>query len=292
MDFRELLKNKKIVVFDGGMGSLLAQRGCRPGGESNLENPGDVLAIHREYAGAGADVLITNTFTMNRINIESHGLKIDVEDVNTAGVSLARRGAGKERLVFGDIGPTGQLLEPYGSYTEEQFVENYREQAAILAGAGVDGIIIETFTDVREAECALLACRQETELPLVLSLSYQRADRGGRTVMGSSAGDAAVAAEKHGVAAVGANCGDLDPLAMASVVDIYRQVTSLPLIVQPNAGIPKLVAGETRYDMAPADYAAGVMKCIENGAVLVGGCCGTTPDHLKAVVERLNMELK
>ncbi len=291
MEFNQLLKTQKIVVFDGGMGSLLAGRGCRPGGESNLESPEAVLAIHREYADAGADILITNTFTMNRINIESHGLKIDVEDVNMAGVSLARRGAGKERLVFGDIGPTGQLLEPYGSYTEEQFVENYREQAGILAGAGVDGIIIETFTDLREAKCALKACRQETDLPLVLSLAYTTTGKGGRTVMGSSAGDAANAAEKYGAAAVGANCGDLDPLAMASIVEIYRQVTSLPLIVQPNAGIPKLIDGETRYNMVPEDYAEGVMKCIENGAVLVGGCCGTTPDHLKAVVAILKRDV-
>ncbi len=284
MKFEELLQQRKIAYIDGGMGSLLASRGCDTSGISNLKNPEAVLEIHREYSEAGADILITNTFTMNRVNIESTGLDIDVEEVNQAGVSLARRAAGTKKLVFGDVGPTGQLLKPYGTYTEEQFYNNYAEQAEILAGEGVDGLIIETFTDLREAECAIKACRDKTGLPLVLSLAYTTAEKGGRTIMGNKVEEAAALAEKYGAAAVGANCGDLDPSGMADITRLYRQATALPLIIQPNAGKPKLIGSETTYDMEPEEYAQGVTKCIENGASIIGGCCGTTPAHLQAVI--------
>jgi len=287
MKFDDLLQKKKILFIDGGMGSLLAARGCDTSGVSNLENPEAVLDIHREYSEAGADILITNTFTMNRISIESRGLDLDVEAVNQAGVSLARRAAGTEKLVFGDIGPTGQLLEPYGTYTEAQFYENYAEQAEIFAGAEVDGLIIETFTDLREAECALKACKDKTSLPVILSLAYSTTEKGGRTIMGSAVEEAAKLAEAYGAAAVGANCGDLDPLGMAVITGIYREATSLPLSIQPNAGKPKLVGGETIYDMQPDQYARGVIKCFENGASIIGGCCGTTPAHIAAVVKML-----
>jgi len=287
MKFKKLLEEKHIVMFDGGMGSLLAERGCDTTGASNLETPDAVTAIHKEYADAGADVLITNTFTMNRISIESKGLGLDVREVNTAGVKLAREAAGQERLVFGDIGPTGQLLEPYGTYTEEQFYDNYTEKVAILAGEDVDGLIIETFTDLREAICALKACRDNTDLPIILSLAYSTTKNGGRTIMGSSAEDAAKAAEEYGAVAVGANCGDLDPEGLAEIVSTYKKNTDLPVMVQPNAGIPKLSGGKTIYDMQPDEYGEGVIKCAESGASIIGGCCGTTPAHLAAVVSRI-----
>ncbi len=287
MKFNELLQKKRVVIFDGGMGSSLAGRGCDSSGKSNLTSSDAVSEIHREYGEAGADVLITNTFTMNRINIESHSLDIDVREVNAAGVSLARQAAGQKRLVFGDIGPTGQLLEPYGSYTEDQFYQNYAEQAEILDKEGVDGLIIETFTDLREAVCALNACKDRTNIPLILSLAFTTTQKGGRTIMGSTVEEAAKAAEEYGAVAVGANCGDLDPLGMAAITNIFRDAVKLPLIVQPNAGKPKLVGSETKYEMQPAEYADGVMKCIEKGASIVGGCCGTTPAHIKAVADRL-----
>ncbi len=288
MKFSELQEKKRIIIFDGGMGSLLSERGCDTSGMSNINNSEAVLDIHREYAGAGSDVLITNTFTMNRISIESHGLNIDVGEVNKAGVRLAREAAGSDKLIFGDIGPTGQLLEPYGSYSEEQIYNNYAEQAAILSGEGVHGLIIETFTDLREAVCALRACKDKTNLPLILSLAYSTPQKGGRTIMGSTVEGAAAAAEEFGAVAVGANCGDLDPLGMAAITKLYKEATALPLILQPNAGIPKLVDSETRYDMQPEEYAEGVVECIKHGASIVGGCCGTTPAHIEAVAGRIN----
>ncbi len=287
MDIIERLKQKKVIIFDGGLGTELARRGAEMGGLSNLKSPDAVEAVHREYSLAGSDVVLTNTFTMNRISIDAHGQDIDVEKVNLLGVELARKAAGKGCLVFGDIGPTGQLLEPYGNYTEEQFYDCYFEQAAILDSAGVDGLIVETITDLREGICALRACKEAASLPVILSLAFSTTDKGGRTVMGSTVADAAKAAEKYGAFAVGANCGDLDPEQMSQIASLYKEATVLPLIIQPNAGKPKLESGATIFDMQPDEYAEGVLRSIQNGASMVGGCCGTTPAHIKALADRI-----
>lgn len=288
MDFIKLLEEKKVVLFDGGMGTELAGRGSEMGGISNINAPEAVRAVHRDYIQAGADVLITNTFTMNRINAESHGLKIDIKKINETGVRLAREAAGRNNLVFGDLGPTGQMLEPYGTYSEEQFYDNYAEQAAVLAAGGADGLIIETFSDLREAICALRACRDKTGLPVILSLAFSTTEKGGRTIMGSTVEEAAEAAEKYGAVAVGANCGDLDPSGMAVIAGMFRRVVDLPVMVQPNAGRPRLVKGKTVFDMQPEDYAEALLQCLEKGASILGGCCGTTPAHIKA----LSMKVK
>ncbi|MDW7739350.1 MAG: homocysteine S-methyltransferase family protein [Bacillota bacterium] len=283
MKFEQLLKSKKVLLIDGGMGTELAVRGCEMGGISNLTHPDSVREIHREYSTAGADIIITNTFTMNRISIEAHDSLIDVQMVNRAGVKIAREAVGKDKLVFGDLGPTGQLLEPYGNFTEEQFIKNYAEQAEIFDEEEVDGLIIETMSDLREAVCALKACKKVSSLPVIVSLAFSTIDKGGRTIMGSSVTEAAKAAEQYGAAAVGANCGDIDPAGMAEIVKRYRESTKLPIIVQPNAGRPKLINGKTMFDMSPDYYAAGVVQSVLNGASLVGGCCGTTPAHIGAL---------
>lgn len=287
MTFIELLNRNRTVLFDGGMGTELADRGCEMGGLSNLASPDAVVAIHRDYYEAGADVIITNTFTMNRINQESHKLDTDIAAANAAGARLARKAAGPDRLVFGDLGPTGQLLEPYGSYKEEQFYDNYAEQASILAAEGIDGLIIETMTDLREAVCAVKACREKTDLPLILSLAFTMTGKGGCTIMGNTVRETAEAAEELGLAAVGANCGDLDPSGMARIAALFKEATDLPVIIQPNAGRPKLIKGSTVFDMEPAEYARGIMECIGAGAMIVGGCCGTTPAHIKALKKLL-----
>ncbi len=287
MDLHKLIEAKKVLIFDGALGTELAKRGLETSGALSLTNPEAILDFHREYAAAGVDILSTNTFIMNRISVESHGLDIDLREANLAGVRLAREAAGGGQLVFGDLGPTGKLLEPYGTFSEEQFYEAFKEQALMLAEGGVDGLIIETMTDLREAVCALRACKDVTSLPVIVTMAFATVEKGGRTVMGSTAAEIATALEQHGADAIGANCGELTPEEMAQIGAFYRAQTSLPLLMQPNAGRPKLVAGKTVYDMVPEDFADGVIKCIENGASLVGGCCGTTIEHIKAVVRRL-----
>jgi len=283
---KKLLQEKKIVIFDGAMGTELARRGQDTGGALNLSSPEYVLDIHREYVRTGVDIITTNTFTMNRISIETRGLPVDLQEANLAGVRLAREAAGKDKLVFGDLGPTGKLLEPYGTYSEEQFYDTFREQALRLAEGGADGLIIETMTDLREALCALKACKDAADLPVIVTLSYATTDKGGRTIMGNTVKEAVAALEENGADVVGANCGVLSPEEMAIIAALYKEHTVLPVLIQPNAGRPKLVEGKTVYDMTPEDFAGGMIRCIDSGASLIGGCCGTTLEHIRALVKK------
>lgn len=279
--------DNKVVLFDGAMGTELAKRGLEMSGINNLSNPNQVLGIHQEYIKAGAEVLITNTLTMNRISLESHGINIDVKEVNLAGVKLAKQAINNGQFIFGDISSTGQLLEPYGDYSEEQFYNNFKEQAIILAEGGVDGFIIETIIDLREAICALRACKDISNLPIIVSMSFSLATKGGRTVMGNTVNEIVEAVEKYGADVVGANCGELDPNEMAEIAKMYKEATSLPIIIQPNAGKPILIKDQTKFEMKPEEFANGLLKCIDNGACMIGGCCGTSPDHVRAITQRL-----
>jgi 5-methyltetrahydrofolate--homocysteine methyltransferase len=283
LDFLTLLKSKKVVLLDGAMGTELDKRGLMGRGRTNLDAPRAVLEVHQAYADAGCDTLITNTLTMNRIYIETHNVGVSVGDVNRAGAELARQAAGSERCVLGDMSSTGQLLEPYGAYTEAQFCDAFREQAEALAAGGVDGFIVETVFDLREALCALRACRESFALPVVVCLAFQTDKNGGRTMMGDTAEQCARRLTDAGADAVGANCGDLDPLQMSRVVATFRAATDRPIVAQPNAGRPRLVGDRTVFDMEPAPFAEGIAACIRAGAQLAGGCCGTTPEHIRAV---------
>jgi 5-methyltetrahydrofolate--homocysteine methyltransferase len=284
MKLSDLLADKQRVVFiDGAMGTQLAQAGVEMGGQSNLGHPDAVLAVHLQYVECGADLIITNTFTMNRVNVESHGIKVDVRDVNLAGAKLARKAAGADCWVLGDMGSTGKMLKPHGDLTEEAAYAAYREQASILIEGGVDGLIVETMFDLREALCALRACRDLGDVPVIVSMTFNTLKNGGRTVMGDSARDCAAALTKAGANAIGTNCGGLDPKEVGQIVSWMKEASPLPLVAQPNAGRPRMVGGETVFDMSPADFASGTRACVEAGAHVLGGCCGTSPAHIKAL---------
>lgn len=285
MNLSDALKNKKILLLDGAMGTQLDKRGLMSRGRNNLDAAEAVLEIHREYADCGCDALTTNTLTMNRVFIETHNVGVSVRDVNKAGVELAREAAGQDRFVLGDMSSTGQMLEPYGTYRESQFCDAFREQAEVLAEFGVDGYIIETMFDLREAACAVRACKEIASLPVIASMTFATEQKGGRTVMGDSAEHCAVKLADAGADAVGANCGDLDPSQMAVVVAYLGSATTLPVLGQPNAGKPKLIGDRTVFEMAPGLFASGIEECLRAGATLIGGCCGTTPEHIRAVAE-------
>ena len=284
MDFKTFLNRNNTILLDGSMGTQLDKRGLMSRGRNNLDNPQAVLEIHKEYADCGCHALTTNTLTMNRIYIETHNLGVSVREMNRAGVKLARQAAAENQHVLGDIGSTGKLLEPYGDYSESQFCGAFAEQACILAEAGVDGFIIETMIDLREALCAVRACKESFSLPVIASIAFATETKGARTVMGDSAEDCAAKLVEAGADVIGANCGDLAPAAMAEVVSLLDSATTLPILAQPNAGLPQLIEDKTVFDMAPADFAEGIAKCIDAGARIVGGCCGTTPEHIRAVV--------
>ena len=288
MDLAEfLLKTERPVLFDGGMGTELARTGLEMGGQNCISHPEGVLAIHREYIGSGADLIITNTLTMNRVYLESHDLDVDVRKVNLAGAGLARKAVGEAQYVLGDMGSTGKMLQPYGDLSREDAFKAYQEQAKLLVEGGVDGLIIETMFDLQEALCALEACKAVTDLPLLVSMSFSTTDNGGRTIMGNTARDCAQALTEAEAFAVGTNCGDLDPFQMAEIVTMMREAVSVPILAQPNAGKPRLLDKETVFDMSPSDFAEGVYQCREAGARLLGGCCGTTPAHIRALREKL-----
>ena len=283
MGFLSLLKTKPVVLLDGAMGTELDKKGLMGRGTANLDSPDAVLEIHQAYSQCGCDALATNTATMNRIYIETHNVDVSVEQVNRAGAQLADRATCCSQYVLGNMSATGQLLQPYGTYTETQFCEAFREQAGILADAGVDGFLIETMYDLREAVVALHACKEVSSLPAIVSIAFQTEDKGGRTMMGDTAEQCARQLTEAGADVVGANCGDLDPNQTAIVVGLLKDATDLPILAQPNAGRPRLVGDKTVFDMTPGPFAEGIAKCIAAGARIVGGCCGTTPEHIRAV---------
>lgn len=281
MGLSEILNGGEPVLLDGAMGTELARRGILGGGLECLRNPRKVMDIHRAYVESGSQVIITNSLTMNRIYIDTHGLDVDVGEVNRASVELARSASNGKALVLGNLSSTGQMLAPYGSYSEKEFVAAFVEQAEYLTEAGVDGLVIETMYDLQEALCAVRGCRQATSLPILILMAFSASGRFAHTMMGQSVQQCARTLAGSGVAAIGANCGDLDPNEMAAVIGTLGEVNRLPVAVEPNAGKPRLVNGETVFDMEPAEFAAGMLSCYRAGARLLGGCCGTTPDHIR-----------
>jgi 5-methyltetrahydrofolate--homocysteine methyltransferase len=287
MNLSAALRNRDVILLDGAIGTELDKRGLMGRASNNLDAPDVVLEIQREYARCGCHALTANTLTMNRIFIETHNVNVSVRDVNKAGVEIARQAAVEGQYVLGNISSTGQLLEPYGTYKESQFYDAFKEQAEILAEAGVDGFIIETMFDLREAMCALRACKDNFPLAAIVSIAFATEEKGGMTMMGNSAEQCAKDLTNAGADAIGANCGDLDPAQMAVVVSQLHLATTLPVLAQPNAGRPKLVGNETLFEMDPETFAAGIEECLRAGARLVGGCCGTTPEHIRAIAGML-----
>ena len=283
MDFYSLLNTAKILFLDGAMGTELDKRGCLGRCDSNLLHPESVIDIHRDYFRSGSHAVITNTLTMNRIYIETHNLEVKIAEINRAGAKLAKIASGNNGYVLGNLSSTGQLLEPYGTYKETEFHAAFKEQASYLLESGVDGLIIETMFDMREALCALRDCKEVSTLPVIVSIAFHTELDGGRTIMGNSAEECPLRLTDEGADVVGTNCGDLDPMQMAKVVSILKLSTSVPILAEPNAGKPKLKDGNTIFDMAPEPFAVGVLECYRAGARIVGGCCGTSPEHIKAL---------
>lgn len=287
MDLVTFLANKDVILLDGAIGTQLAEHGLSMGGQVNLSNPDQVLDIHKKYSQSGSHILIANTFTMNRVYIETHKIGVAVREVNLVGAKLAKKAAGQDQYVLGDMGSTGKLFEPYGGLPESIAYEAFKEQSAVLAEGGVDGFIIETMMDLKEALCALRACKEISSLPTFVSMTFSTSKNGGRTFMGNSTEDCAKALTESGAQAVGANCGDVDPSQMAEIVSAFRGATDLPILAQANAGKPKLVNDKTKFDMTPKEFAKGMSECIQAGATLIGGCCGTSPEHISAVSQAL-----
>ena len=286
-NLQSVLESSELLILDGAMGTELDKLGCTGRCESNLHDPDAVMHVHRDYLQAGSRAIITNTLTMNRVFVETHRIDIDVRKVNAAGAALAKRAARGVGYVLGNLGSTGQMLEPYGTFSEQVITDSFKEQAGFLAEGGVDGFIIETVFDLAEALCALRACRAVAALPIIACIAYQTDRDKGRTVMGNSAVECARALEREGAHAIGANCGNIGPLQMAEIVGVLASETRLPVVAEPYAGMPRLVDGKTVFDMDAPEFASGLAACMKAGARILGGCCGTTPEHIRAFTARL-----
>jgi len=286
MDFLKLLRGSRLVVADGAMGTQLISRGLPAGSCGdlwNIERPDLVEAIQRDYVDAGAQCLLTNTFGANAVALARHGLAERVEQINAAAVRIARRASSGRAAVIGDLGPTGALLEPLGELSEAEAREAYAAQVQALASAGADAIIAETFDSCAELRVALGAARDACDLPLIASMRFSPEPSGRhRTMMGESPEMLVEAAHELGCAVVGTNCGQ-GIATMVSLVASIASLTELPVIAQPNAGQPRLVAGRTVYEEDALSFAAHIPELFEAGARIIGGCCGTTAEHIAAL---------
>ena len=281
-----LLGADRPILFDGGMGTLLQDMGLEdgvPGELWNLENPDAVRGAHAAYADAGARLLTTNTFGGTRPRLELHGLGDRVREVNRAAARLARTVADERRLlVAGDLGPTGELLAPLGTLTHEQAQELFAEQLLGLVDGGIDLVLVETLSDLGEADAALAAARQVAPgLPVAVTMSF---DTNVRTMMGVRPGDAVAHLVAAGADAVGANCGrGPEEMEVIAAEMVRARVDGVLLVAQSNAGLPQLVGDHFEYDATPDDLAAHAKRLAELGIDLVGGCCGSTPAHIAAM---------
>lgn len=284
--WNSLLEEKKVLIADGGWGTEFVQKGLAPGEcpESwNLSRRKDVLAVASSYVQAGADIVLTNTFGGTRMKLAKAGLDSKTGEINRLGAEISRQAAADRSLIFASIGPTGEFMKPLGMASEEEMLRDFAEQARALAEGGADGIVIETMTDLAEAKAALRAVKENTNLPVAVTLTFDKGKKGYATIMGIRPEQAARELEKSGADIVGANCG-AGIENMVDLMKVMRRATQLPIWCKPNAGLPELVGGRTLYRESPEMMASQFKSLVDAGARIVGGCCGTTPAHIRLFV--------
>ncbi len=292
-EFLELIKSK-ITIVDGATGSNLQKRGMPVGvcpEEWILRNPKQCTELQLEFLEAGSDIIFAPTFTANRIKLAEYGLENRIREINLGLVEISKQAVEQYRSVAdnprkvyiaADLTMTGVQLQPVGSMPFEELVEVYKEQLSYILSAGVNLIVIETMMSLQECRAALLAVKETCSLPVIVSLTFQE---NGRTLYGTDPKTAVIVLQSMGADAIGVNCST-GPDKMAKIVREMKEYAYVPIMAKPNAGIPQLVDGHTHFPMDPEEFAEGMIKCLEAGADIVGGCCGTTPMHMKYLVDR------
>ena len=283
-DILATLAAGKVLVLDGATGTNLQARGLESGQLSEswmLEHPEKILQLHQDFIQAGANVILTCSFNGNRYRLQHADLQDKADEINRKAAALAKQAAeGTDVFVAGSLGPTGQMLTPLGTLDPADAEASYAAQAVSLAAAGVDLLVIETQFDLGEALAAVKGVRSVSSLPLAVSFSYERA---GRTMMGVKPAQAAAELQQFKVDILGINCGRSLDENMKALREL-RSATNLPIWFKPNAGLPRVdESGNTVYDVSPQDMGDNVPAWVEAGASLVGGCCGTSPEHLAAI---------
>jgi 5-methyltetrahydrofolate--homocysteine methyltransferase len=280
------LKHGDVLVGDGAWGTQLMLRGLPPGEPPEwfaLDRPETIEEVARLYVEAGADLVTTDTFGGTSFRLKLHGLDAERERINRQAVEAVKRAVAGRALVSASVGPSGQLLEPYGDTAPDAVEAAFAEQIAVLASAGADVLCIETMGDLTEATRAVKAAKAVAPgVPVMATMTFEPTPRGYFTVMGVSVEKAVAGLEAAGADVVGSNCGT----GIGDMVEIARRMaraTRLPLLIQPNAGLPETRDGKVVYTETPETFAARVPELLEIGVAIVGGCCGTTPDHTRAI---------
>jgi len=307
------LEEKGVLISDGAWGTELSKQGLGVGEAPegwNLEHPELVLAVAEAYVNAdpdiiltntlggsrlklekagvvakGSDIILTNSFGGSRYKLQKTGLGDVMAQVNRTAAELSRQAAGDRVLVFASVGPTGEFMAPLGTITEEQMTACFAEQITALAEGGADAILVETQTDLGEAKAALKAARESTDLDVVVSMTFAKGPKGYATMMGVTPAQAAQELSEAGADIVGSNCGG----GMEQIIDVITQMrpaTNLPLWAKPNAGLPELIAGQTVFRETPEQMASHFGELVDAGASIIGGCCGTTPEHVAMFVAK------
>ncbi len=282
IEFREFCLSRPVLL-DGATGTELVKQGL-PGGVCPelwvLENPQAIINIQSAYQQAGSDIVYIPTFGANRLKLQEFGLADRLEEINTRLCAYSREAVGTDCLIFGDIAPTGELIEPFGPLAFEKCINIYKEQAQALLAGGVNGFVIETMMDIQEARAALIGVREVCpDLPVMVTMTYGEE---GRTLTGTDPKTALITLQALGADAVGCNCS-AGPEKMVEWIAAMKPYATVPLLAKPNAGQPKLIAGKTVFDMPPAEYAAKFEALIKAGANIVGGCCGSSPAHIAKI---------
>ena len=286
----ERLKEGKVLVSDGAWGTFLHQKGLKvqecP--ESwNADRPDEVLEIALSYVDAGADLILTNSFGGSPFKLDGYGLRQRTYELNRAAGEISKKAAGDKALVLGSIGPTGKMVM-MGELPEEELLEGLKEQVRGLVDGGVDGLVIETMSDLEEARLAIQACKSMSVLDVACTFTFSRTQTGEyRTMMGTGVPEFLEMALEAGADIIGANCGN----GTAGMIEIVREIREIngeiPILVHANAGLPEYRDGETVFPESPAEMAAQMDELVAAGANIVGGCCGTTPEHIRRIAQLL-----
>jgi len=276
----------QILIFDGSKGVMLKRMGLEAGKceESwNIEHPEKLRELYTMYKEAGADVIQTNTFQANSLKMAEYGLEDKVHEINVNAAKIAKEVMGDDGYVAGDIGPIGKLYEPFGEMTFKQAFAVYKEQVKSLVEGGVDVINFETFIDLEDMKVAVSACNDVCDLPIIASMSFEQ---GGRTMMGTTPEICSYVLKGLGVEIIGTNCS-FGPEPMLEIIDKYMETKPGNVCAKPNAGLPEMVGDEAVYNQTPEVFASFGEKFVEKGVRLIGGCCGSTPEHIRALADKL-----